>query len=257
MSYIILVENDNSLYGSCKSKIMQREKLVNKLCFLVAPHYNGYDMSQFTVTMRYILPISKEFVTETLVLSDEKYEEYLKYVLPIDTNLTKEHGNIELNLTFTKLDKDDNGNAIQRVRKTDNYLLNITPISNWDSVIPDSSLAALDQRIIMQTAQIKALTELAGVLNERQVDNLVYNDKEDTLQLSARGVGIGNKVSVKDMIDDGIPVVDLDSKGNTDSNTKPDSGCDCDCEHKDNVVEFGDLDDNIVEKPNDDNVVEF
>lgn len=251
MAYIILVENDGTLYGSCKTKIMQREKLFNKLWFLVPPHYNGYDMSQCTVTMRYLLPISREFVTETLVLSDEKYEEYLKYILPIDTNFTKECGNIELNLTFTMLDTDDNGKVIQRVRKTDNYLLPVTPLPDWDSVIPDSALSALDQRIIMQTAQIKALTDLAGVLNERQVDNLVYDENSDSLHLSAKGVRVGNKVSVKDMIDDGIPVVDLDS----DSNTKPEDDCDCGCEHEDNVVEFGDSD--IIEKLEDDNVVEF
>lgn len=254
MAYVILVENDNTLYGSCKTKIMQREKLFNKLWFLVPPHYNGYDMSQCTVTMRYLLPISREFVTETLVLSDEKYEEHLKYILPIDTNFTKECGNIELNLTFTMLDVDDNGNAIQRVRKTDNYLLNITPLPNWDSVIPDSSLSALDQRILKQDAQIKALADLAYLLNDNQVDNLVYDSKEDVLHLSANGVRVGNKVSVKEMIEDGIPVVDMDSN---DSNSKPeDEGdCDCGCEHEDNVVEFGDSD--IVEQLNDDNVVEF
>ena len=257
MAYVILVENDNSLYGSCKSKIMQKEKLVNKLCFLVAPHYNGYDMSQFTVTMRYILPISKEFTTETLVLSDEKYEEYLKYILPVDTKLTKEWGDIELNLTFTMVDTDDNGNMVQRVRKTDNYLLHITQLPNWDSLVPDAALSALDQRILKQDAQIKALNELANVIDSNQVDNLVYNDKEDTLQLSAKGVGVGNKVSVKDMIDDGIPVVDLDSKDDTDSTTKPEDECDCGCEHEDNVVEFDDLENDMVEKLNDDNVVEF
>jgi hypothetical protein len=255
MAYIILVENDGTLYGSCKTKIMQREKLFNKLWFLAPPHYNGHDMSQCTVTMRYLLPISKEFVTETLTLSDDKYKEYLKYVLPIDTNLTKEHGNIELNLTFTKLDVDNNGNVVQRVRKTDNYLLNVTPLPNWDSVIPDSSLSALDQRILKQDAQIRALADLANLLNDNQVDNLVYDSKEDTLQLSAKGVGVGAKVSVKDMMDDGIPVVDLDSNDDSSSNTKPGSGCDCGCEHEDNVVEFGGSD--IVEKLEDDNVVEF
>jgi hypothetical protein len=257
MAYIILVENDGSLYGSHKTKIMQREKLFNKLWFLVPPHYNGHDMSQCTVTMRYLLPISREFVTETLILSDERYEEYLKYILPIDTNFTKEHGNIELNLTFTMLDVDNNGNVVQRVRKTDNYLLNVTPLPDWDSVIPDSSLSALDQRILKQDAQIKALADLAYLLNDNQVDNLVYDSKEDVLHLSAKGVRVGNKVSVKDFIDDGIPVVDLDSNGDSDSNTKPEGSCDCGCEHEDNVVEFGDLENNIVEKLEDDNVVEF
>lgn len=231
--YVILVENDNSLYGSCKSKIMQREKLFNKLCFLVAPCYNGYDMSQCTVTMRYLLPISREFVTETLVLSEDRYEDYLKYVLPIDTNLSKEHGNIELNLTFTLVDIDDNGNTVQRVRKTDNYLLHITQIPDWDALIPDAALSALDQRILKQDAQIKALADLANALdgNVNIVDNLVYDDANSTLQLSANGVGVGDKVFVKDMLDDGSPVIDFNSKPEdkpSDNNESTES----------NVVEF-------------------
>lgn len=226
--YVILVEKDNSLYGSCKSKIMQREKLFNKLWFLVEPCYNGYDMSKCTVTMRYLLPISKEFKTETLVLSEEKYEEYLKYVLPIDTNLTKECGGITLNLTFTMLDVDDNGNIVQRVRKTDDYVLDITPIPNWDSVIPDSALAALDQRILKQDAQIRALEDLANAFDGNQVDNLVYDDKNETLYLSSNGAVVGSKVSVRDMIDEGMPVVDFNS-----SNGSSVEGSD-----NDNVIEF-------------------
>lgn len=230
--YVILVENDNSLYGSCKSKIMQREKLFNKLCFLVAPYYHGHDMSKCTVTMRYLLPISREFVTETLVLSEERYEEYLKYVLPIDTNLSKEFGDIELNLTFTMLDSDDSGNIVQRVRKTDGYFLHITQIPDWDSLIPDSALSAIDQRILKQDAQIKALADLANAIegNVNIVDNLVYDDANSTLQLSANGVGVGDKVSVKDMLDDGAPVVDFDSK----SEDKPNDNDSTDS----NVVEF-------------------
>ena len=233
MAYIILLNNDNTLYGSCKSKIMQKEKLFNKLWFLVPPHYNGYDMSQCTVTMRYMLPISREFKTETLVLSEDTYEEYLKYVLPVDTDLTKEWGAIELNLTFTMVDVDESGNVVQRVRKTDNYLLDITQIPDWDSIVPDAALSALDQRILKQDAQIKALAELANAFegNVDIVDNLVYDDINSTLQLSAKGVGVGDKVSVKDMLDDGTPVVDF---GN---GTKPNPDEPKDDED-DNVIEF-------------------
>ena len=233
MTYTILVCDDNSLYGSCKCKIMQKEKLVNKLCFLVAPHYNGYDMSQFTVTMRYMLPISKDFVTETLVLSDETYEGYLKYVLPVDTNLTKEWGDIELNLTFTMLDTDDNGDIVQRVRKTDNHILSITQLPDWDKFVPDSALSAIDQRILKQDAQIKALNELANAFNGSVdiVDNLMYNDEDETLQLMAGDKGVGSKVSVKDMLDEGTPVVDLNSTTDDKPNIDGDST-------DDNVVEF-------------------
>lgn len=252
--YTIIVGNDNSLYGSHKEKIIQREKLFNKLWFLVAPHYNGYDMSKCTVTMRYLLPISKEFKTETLILSEERYEEYLKYVLPIDTDLTKEHGDIELNLTFTLLDDKD---GTQHVRKTTNGILTIYPIPDWDSIIPDAALSALDQRILKQDAQIKALRKLANTIESNKVDNLVYNDNDETLQLTANGIGVGNKVSVRDMLDDGIPVVNLDSisDGNTGNDTNHNDGCDCGCEN--NVVEFGYIGNNEDSDSNEDNVVEF
>lgn len=250
MPYTIIVCDDGSLYGSRKRRIMQREKLFNKLWILAPNYYNGYDMSKCTVTMRYLLPISKEFKTETLVLSGEKYEEYLKYVLPVDTCFTKEWGDLELNLTFTMLDVNDNGDIIQRVRKTGNHTLTITKLPNWDSIVPDESLAALDQRILKQDAQIMALTDLANALDNNKVDNLVYNSSEDVLHLSSKGKLIGNKIPIRNFLDDGIPVVEL---GN---NSKPDNnGCDCGCE--DNVIEFGDYlnsNDNIAY---DNNVVEF
>ena len=252
MPYTIIVCDDGNLYGSRKRKIIQKEKLFNKLWFLVPPCYNGYDMSRCTVTMRYLLPVSKEFKTETLVLSEEKYEEYLKYVLPVDTALTKEWGDIELNLTFTMLDVDNNGDIVQRVRKTDNHILTITRLPDWDSIVPDSALFALDQRILKQDAQIKALASLAEILDNNQVDNLVYDDKDETLYLSAKGTTVGNKVYVKDMLDDGIPVIDFDS-GDTDH----EDGCNCGCNCEDNVVEFGDI--VLSEAPDidDNNVVEF
>lgn len=234
--YTIIVNDDNSLYGSCKERIMQREKLFNKLWILVPQYYNGYDMSQCTILMRYLLPISKEFRTETLVLSDEKYEEYLKYVLPIDTDLSKEFGDIELNLTFTMLDIDDNDNVIQRVRKTENHILHITKLPDWDSVIPDNVLSALDQRILKQDAQIKALTDLANTIDSNQVDNLVYDAKEDILQLHAKGIGVGNKVSIKEMLEDGTPVVDLDSTSDDNPGADDDNKQSCQCD--DDVVEF-------------------
>lgn len=212
MEYIIIVENSNSLYGSQKRRIMQREKLFNTLWFLVPQYYNGYDMSQCTVLMRYLRPISREFVTETLVLSNERYKDCLKYVLPIDTCLTKEFGEVELNLTFTMLDVDDDGKVVQRVRKTDNHLLKITPIPDWDSVVPDEALASLDQRIIKMDAIQKSIKEQNQILADTKADNIKYNENENSLQLLSGEKEIGNKVTLKTgniSLEDGVPVVDF------------------------------------------------
>lgn len=228
MAYTIIVGDDNSLYGSNKEKIIQKEKLFNKIWFLVAPYYKGYDMSQCTVTLRYVLPISKEFVTETLILSDEKYNEYLKYVLPVDTNFSKEWGDIELNLTFTTVDVDDNGNIIHRVRKTTNHILHITQLPDWDKFVPDASLAAIDQRIIMTQAQIKRLE----AISQEKADNIKYNETENSIQLLSGEKEIGNKVTLKNVeasLEDGIPVIDFSNISGEDIPSE---------DEDDNVVEF-------------------
>lgn len=232
--YVILVNDDNSLYGSKKQRIMQRSRDIDTLTFVVNRLYNGIDMTSATVMLEYLLPVSKRYKTEILSLSDERYEDcFLQYKLPIDTEITAEAGVVELQLTFAYADLDENGNSIQRVRKTSTTTINIIPISAWSDIIPDEALSAIDERLIKLDAQMRGMAELANILNNNQVDDLVYDDDAETLQLTAKGVAVGNKVSVRDMLDEGTPVVDLDGNGGSDNpDTDPDhnNGCDCGCE---------------------------
>ena len=58
--YTILVTQDNELKVSVKERIMQRSKLVDSFHFLVDHIYKDtIDMTNFTVTMGYLLPVSK------------------------------------------------------------------------------------------------------------------------------------------------------------------------------------------------------
>lgn len=233
--YMILVNEDNSLYGSKKERIMQRSKCVDALTFVVHPIYKGIDMTDASVMLEYILPVSREYKTEFLTLSEERYNDcFLQYTLPFDSNLTKEAGEIELQLTFAYTDLDASGNSIQKVRKTSTTTIEIIPISAWSDIIPDSALSSLDQRILKLDAQMRGLNDYMEAIdgNVNIVDNLVYNDDDATLQLSANGVGVGEKVSVKDMLDDGSPVVVFNSKT---ENNKPSTDNE---PTENNVVEF-------------------
>lgn len=266
--YVILVNNDNTLTASVKQRIMQRSNVVDTLYFLVPPTYNGIDMSSATVVMKYKLPVSNEFKTKILKKSEQGHEEFLKYVLPKDNigvELTAQPGKIELFLTFIYVDMDEQGNIWQRVRQTSPATIDVIPIPNWSDVIPDAALDVIDQRLIKVDAQIRALDDLGNTLGNGMVNNLAYNDEDETLYLMSNDMIIGDKVSVRDMIDDGIPIVDLNST----SSNKPGSsdGCGCNCDCWDNVVEFGDeqkqtgcncgCEDNVVEFDGDANVVNF
>ena len=194
--YIILVNEDNTLIATNKERIMQRSKLVDTLCFLVAPNYKNHNMAVFTVLLEYVLPASRKYCSEILTLSTETYNGHLKYSLPLDTNLTSEPGEIELQLTFASTYIDANGNPIQLVRKTSAISVNITPISAWSDIIPDSALSAIDQRLIKADAQIKALEDIGEIIMDTKADNIRYDTKTSELQLVAGNKAIGNKITI-------------------------------------------------------------
>lgn len=192
--YTILLNDSNELVTSVRERIMQRSKLVDSLHFLVDPIYKGIDMSDFTVTMEYILPVSREYKVEYLVKSDVLYKEKLEYKLNMDTCLTKEAGKIEVQLTFTKVEMDVEGNVKQRVRKTSPTTITIVPISAWSNMIADSNLTALDQRLIMVDSMINAANEMNNYLYETKADNIVVDKTNNTIQLTANGNPIGDAV---------------------------------------------------------------
>ena len=197
--YTILVNDDNTLTTSVRERIMQRSKLVDSLHFLVEPTYKELNIADFTVTLEYVLPISKKYKAETLIKSDELYKERLEYKLPFDTNLTREYGDIEIQLTFTKVDLDEEGKDIQYVRKTSTTSITIVPISAWSDVIPDEALTDLDQKILKTDAQIKELHEMQENILVEKADNLVLDEENKELYLTAEGNQIGNKVKLSDL----------------------------------------------------------
>ena len=200
--YTILVNDDNTLTTSVRERIMQRSKLVDSLHFLVEPTYKELNIADFTVTLEYVLPISKKYKVETLIKSDELYKERLEYKLPFDTNLTREYGDIEIQLTFTKVDLDEEGKDIQYVRKTSTTSITIVPISAWSDVIPDEALTDLDQKILKTDAQIKELREMQENILVEKADNLVLDEENKELYLTAEGNQIGNKVKLSDLGDE-------------------------------------------------------
>lgn len=195
--YTILVGESNELVTSVKERIMQRSKLVDNLHFLVEPIYKGIDMSGFTAMLEYLTPVGREYRTEVLVKSQELYKDHIEYKLPFDTKLTREAGDIELQLTFVKVTLDADGKDTQMVRKTSPTTIKILPISAWSDIIADSSLNAIDQRLIQAEAMIQAVGEMAQYIDDNKADNISYNEEENYIQLTANGEPIGDKITLK------------------------------------------------------------
>lgn len=198
MMFTILVNQNNELVVSPTSgRIMQRSNLVDSLHFLVDQKYNDIPMKDCTVVMEYILPVSKKYRSEFLVASEELYKDYVEYTLPFDTKLTSEAGDIEVQLTFLRVDLDN-----QEVRKTSVCKIPITPIADWAQLIPDEALTALDQKVVKLMAANQQLIDLQQSYIDEKADDLSYEDGK--LSLTANGHKIGTEhaiTSENDVVD--------------------------------------------------------
>lgn len=192
--YTFLINEDNTLTCSVEERIMERSKMVDNLHFLADTTYKGVDMSDYTVLLEYLLPVSKRYKTEILTKSDELYKNKLEYVLPFDTNLTNEPGDVQIQLTFSNITMDPDGKTTQHVRKVGPGVVHIVPISAWSDVVPDATLTAVDQRIIALEALAKTLQERNQAIFDSKADNLGYDDH--TLQLTSNGKKIGNAIKI-------------------------------------------------------------
>lgn len=211
--YTLLVNNDNEIITTVRERIMQRSKLVDSLHILVEPIYKEFDMSTFVVLCEYLSPVSREYNTEILVQSEELYKGMLEFKFPFDTKMTKEAGKIELQLTFLKVEMDEMGNSIQRVRKTTPAMITVVPVAAWSNAIVDSNLTALDQRLIMAEQLIMAANDTLSVLEMTKADNIVYDEEVRTLQLTSNGQPIGDKISLTG-IGSGITSIQVDDENN-------------------------------------------
>jgi hypothetical protein len=199
---------------------MQRSSLTDSLHILVATDFKGFNIADFTFTLEYILPVSRKYVSETLVAEEEIYKDsYLEYVIPVTSRLSEEAGDIELKITLSNVGLDENGKKTQYLIHSKETSVTITPLTNWSDIIPDEALTALDNRILALDGQIKALNELQGNISASIPDDLGLT--EGLLQLTHKGNAIGEGVKilaidedyVQDDADDGASdgVVDIDN----------------------------------------------
>lgn len=188
--YTILVNDDNTLHTSIRTRIMQNSKNIDEIHFLVKPNYNEIDMTELKVILTYIMPISKERKTLTLTKSEELYKERLEYKILLDDDenlITSEYGDVKLWLTFM------NGSDV--VRYTTTTVLTVYPTEVTD-ITPNEPT---------QTPNVDS----------------IYLDKDtNSLYLTANGATVGTPIPINelsnaivDSSNDGLVTVITDQEG--------------------------------------------
>lgn len=201
--YTIIMNDDKSLVATNRTTLYQREKLVDKIQFLIPQKYKSMDLSTCVAKLKYIDQGNISH-SEQLTKDAQLYKNRLRYILPIDNKINYFAGNISAHIVFTSND------GKQKLH-TGNCIITIEPSS---TIIDEDEKDTDDTN---PSDMYKKITELESKINElqeTQVNDLKLTD--DLLQLAIDDEAIGNGIilprgSFDDTDEDGTPVLDFDS----------------------------------------------
>ena len=222
--YTFKIGKDNYITTTHLERIVQRSKSVDYIKIYASNDYNGLYMQDFQAIMYYRLPISERWDSKELTPSEELYKnKYVEYIIPVDTWLTNEAGDVQFEIKFYNVSMDGNININQCVRKATDGIIHISSSKDWGAGIADSLLDTVDQRIIQlmmaQKRQEEMIEEAQSIMSIK-ADNIAKDEQTNEIYLTSQGNEIGDRI--KDSCDiDGVPVVDINSSLNPDIPSVP------------------------------------
>lgn len=204
--YIICMTPQKLLITTKKENLFKGEKLVDKFCFYIPEKYGDIDISEYIVVLQY-LNTNEVVYTDLLEKAESDKDGFSKYILPVDTNMTKESGVIEIRLLLSYVDEESKKQYVLRTESTN---VEIQTVKDYYNFIPDESLNAVAQMIGVLQAKIDELNNAAEIYANAKADNIIreIDDTNVKIQLVANGKPIGNKISVN-CTEDGVPIVDM------------------------------------------------
>lgn len=187
---IIVMNPDKSLVITKQTNIYRKENMVDKLKFLFPEKYQELELADCTATLKYT-DTNNIPHAEILQKDEELYKGKLAYTLPLDSELTEFPGNINLRVTFTKIDMET---QTQYVMHTGEVTITVLPLADYYNFVPDKSLEFVDQILGYFQTKIEAVEKIAETYDSEKADNISYEN--DKLQLTANGKLIGDSVTI-------------------------------------------------------------
>lgn len=184
------MNDQKELIATVKTMLYQKEKLVDKIQFLFPQDYNGLNLSECTAILKY-LDQSNVPHAELLQKDEELYKDHLRYILPVDTNLTRFAGNIEIRVTFSKVDMESQQ---QYVLHSGPLIITINPLKDYYAFVPDESLEFVDQLVGNLEAKLESVDKIASAYDAEKADNITYENNK--IQLTSNGEKIGNAITI-------------------------------------------------------------
>lgn len=226
---VILMKQDKSLVQTRRIRIFQRESLIDKVKFLIPLSYQGEDLNPYQITLNYLdtggtvhmeklrrkmkpknNPEDPEEPDNYIDKADN--ETHMVYLFDVDSKFTRYAGDFTLKLTLDYINyegqtiSEDGNDAPEPEPK--HYVLNsgetkvsVLPVADYYSIVPDESLAMINQKIAELDARQREIEATAEIYDREKADGIeIFIDKyNQCIRLTSHGEQVGEAIDLNDL----------------------------------------------------------
>ncbi len=189
--FYIKLEDDMRLAVTVRESIYRGDNLNQKIRYLIPPKVGDMDIMTATVYLNYIRSDGTPDVV-MLERQEEKYNEsYFQYILPVNSKLSKYAGEV---CTWMQICSGPISNPI--IAKSGECVLQILESKNMDEYLGDRHVTALYQLQKQIEDGFEAVDIAIDAIVAEKADNILFDEENSTIQLTANGTPVGNPVYV-------------------------------------------------------------
>ena len=215
--YTLKVNNENQVITTVKETIMQRTNCADKVQILIGKQYRDIDMSNSIVYMEYKLPISNKLKLLKLNKSEDKNDDWMRFVIPSDLQFTSEAGDIAVVFKIYSIQFIDE-KAVWVNRNSQEGFITITPIVPWSDIEIDEMFSGIDQRLIALEMLSQNIEAQSKSMYENMATDIAINDNK--INLTTMNGVTGTGIALDDISEHTISkMIDVDMDGEADGVT--------------------------------------
>lgn len=194
MLYIKLDET-MSLVITVYEPIYRGDNLNQKITYLIPKNVGEIDMLAATVFLCYIRADGVPDII-TLERNEEPYNEsYYCYTIPVTCKMSRYPGEI---CTWLQIFSGSPSNP--KTAKSGECMLQVQDSKNMDDYLCDHQMTALYQlhtELNNAVDNVNAMVDEVNTELEKKADNIMFHAEDNTIQLSANGEPIGDRITIQ------------------------------------------------------------
>lgn len=207
----VKLDESMSLVITVNEPIYRGDNLNRKITYLIPLVVGDIDMLTATAYLSYI---RADGAADVVILErmEEKYKEaYYQYTLPITCRLTKYPGEV---CTWLQIYSGTPSNPT--IAKSGECMLYVQESKSIDDYLYDNQLTALYQiqkKVDVGFEKIESSINAVEAVAIAKADNIIFNNEDNTIQLVANGIPIGDRIAVLNNTVSGIEDMRISSDG--------------------------------------------